>query len=372
MTLKSKIKKYESAARYIAEKVISRLQPGDKLPPEKQLADETGVSLMTLRRGIELLSEQGLVDRIPEKRAVVADPGKTSAIKGRSVKILILRLRDDSFYSELVLSIQQAMAAYISDLQFNVVVGEIPAFAGLSKEDQTIYTEKAILDAVKESHCDGVLLIPGFTSLSALERKLNLLGVAMLAFLAQESCKNYLTVNMASGAYAGLCYLRQCGCKHPLFVGVDSNFAWERQAGALRFFREYFPFADPSEMMISCRGTIDEGYEAFNRVLDKAVPVDGIMAHNDLCAVGIMMAARKRGIRLPDDLAVVGFDDLMNSSEITPSLTTMVQPRDQIAMEIIQSFNHIFSHKLAEVSNRSILQPYLLVRESTSGFKPKY
>ncbi len=366
-----KTKKYETAAQYIAEKVIPELQPGDKLPPEKKLAELAGVSLMTLRRGIELLSEQGLVERIPEKRAIVAEPGKPSAVKKQAVKILLLRVRDDSFYNELVISVQQAMSGYNGDFEFNVAVSEIPDFSTLPHKSRAVYTEDAIIEAVKNSHCDGVLLIPGFTVLSTLEKKLNLLGVAMLAFLAQEPCRNYLSVNMAAGTYAGLCYLKQCGCRHPLFIGVDSDFSWERQAGAAKFFEEFYPHITPSRMMISCRGTIDEGYDAFSRILDEGVPVDGVMAHNDLCAVGVMMAARKRGIKLPDDLAVVGFDDLMNSSEITPSLTTLVQPQQQIAAEIIQSFNHIFSHKLTEVSTRSILQPYLLVRESTSGFIPK-
>ncbi len=68
------------------------------------------------------------------------------------------------------------------------------------------------------------------------------------------------------------------------------------------------------------------GFHAMNQLLDLREPPEAVFAANDQMAIDAMMAAQQRGVRVPEDIAVVGFDDIAMSSYITPALTTVHQP----------------------------------------------
>src|SRR5437660_2358776 len=71
---------------------------------------------------------------------------------------------------------------------------------------------------------------------------------------------------------------------------------------------------------------IGGGVEAAGRLLDLAEPPTAIFAFNDNLAIGTIQAARARGVRVPEDLSVVGFDDIEHATIVTPTLTTVRQP----------------------------------------------
>jgi LacI family transcriptional regulator len=66
--------------------------------------------------------------------------------------------------------------------------------------------------------------------------------------------------------------------------------------------------------------------EAAASLLDLPEPPTAIFGFNDAIAVGAMRAARQRGLRLPEDLSIVGYDDVMYATIVTPALTTVRQP----------------------------------------------
>ena len=78
------------------------------------------------------------------------------------------------------------------------------------------------------------------------------------------------------------------------------------------------------------------GYQAMNRLLDQTVPPDAVFAANDEMAIGAIEAIRNRGLTIPDDTAVIGFDDIQMASYIQPSLTTVRQPMRQFGTLAVQ------------------------------------
>jgi LacI family transcriptional regulator len=72
-------------------------------------------------------------------------------------------------------------------------------------------------------------------------------------------------------------------------------------------------------------------------------PCDAVFAHNDEFALGVIRAAREHGIRVPDDILVTGFDNISLSEYLSPSLTTVEQPKELIAStlagELIKSIS---------------------------------
>lgn len=68
------------------------------------------------------------------------------------------------------------------------------------------------------------------------------------------------------------------------------------------------------------------GYEAIKQILRSRCPFDGVFAHNDLTAVGVLDGLREIGLAVPEDVAVVGFDDIPVAEHTQPALTTVRQP----------------------------------------------
>ena len=75
---------------------------------------------------------------------------------------------------------------------------------------------------------------------------------------------------------------------------------------------------------------IDGGRRAIDRILDLPELPTAVFAANDLSAIGLLWAARDRGIRIPDDLSIVGLDDIQLALEVSPPLTTVALPRQDL------------------------------------------
>ena len=105
-------------------------------------------------------------------------------------------------------------------------------------------------------------------------------------------------------------------------------------------------------------------YETGRRILDRVLDTDvtAVFCYNDMIAIGFMNACRERGINVPDDLSIIGFDNIEQASQFYPTLTTLHQPKfemGRLAMQLIQS-------ETPQIINE-VLECKLIVRESTKS-----
>lgn len=107
------------------------------------------------------------------------------------------------------------------------------------------------------------------------------------------------------------------------------------------------------------------GYEAMGRLLAKAPQITALFAQNDQMAVGAMRALREAGRRIPDDVALVGYDDIPAAAYCHPPLTTIHQPMQQVGeiatRLLIEQIND------SEVEREEVLLKTELVRRGTCG-----
>lgn len=122
----------------------------------------------------------------------------------------------------------------------------------------------------------------------------------------------------------------------------------------------------PDDAMVTVGGfTVDEGKAAAGRLLDMEEPPTAIFACNDLLAIGAIQAARERGMQLPQQLSVVGFDNTILATIIDPPLTTIGQPIQEIGRQAMDLLvQEIKGEKTAR--QRIVLMPELVVRGSTA------
>ncbi len=121
---------------------------------------------------------------------------------------------------------------------------------------------------------------------------------------------------------------------------------------------------DP-ELEVEADFEITEGEQGAAALLDIRNPPTAIFAFNDNIAIGTMRAARARGLRIPEDLSIVGFDDVEHASIVTPALTTVRQPLAEMGRTAVSLLIRLLEHQSVETLSVQ-LATRLVVRESTS------
>ncbi|WP_437669799.1 SpoIIE family protein phosphatase [Sorangium sp. So ce131] len=115
--------------------------------------------------------------------------------------------------------------------------------------------------------------------------------------------------------------------------------------------------------LVACgKFTIDSGYDAMRQILDGGVDLEAVVAANDKMALGAIEALKERGLRIPEDVLVSGFDDAVIARFAKPSLTTVRQPMKQLGAIAVDTIARLIDG--APVAERSLLQVELTRRES--------
>jgi LacI family transcriptional regulator len=108
---------------------------------------------------------------------------------------------------------------------------------------------------------------------------------------------------------------------------------------------------------------IENGYELALELMNAAAPPDAIFASNNLMTLGALRALHELGLRVPQDVALVGFDDMPWAEDLNPPLTAVSQPGYEIGQQAVQLLLKRIERPDAPFS-RVILQPKLIVRQS--------
>ncbi|MEO3754101.1 LacI family DNA-binding transcriptional regulator [Streptomyces sp. B6B3] len=172
----------------------------------------------------------------------------------------------------------------------------------------------------------------------------------------------------AEGAASAAAHLLASGRSAPLVISGPQRFGCvrDRLTGFLDVLREH-GVQQPRARIIEGDFTIDSGQFAIERALAEGLPFDSVFAHNDLSATGALYALRAAGRRVPEDVALVGFDDVPIASYTEPSLTTVRQPMramgEAAARRVLDHLNGVTPLEAAPV----VLPTQLVVRSSAPG-----
>lgn len=113
---------------------------------------------------------------------------------------------------------------------------------------------------------------------------------------------------------------------------------------------------------------IEEGFNAFDSLMQHHPPPTAILCGNDTLAFGVMLAAQRAGVRIPEELSITGFDDLPQARFMTPALTTVAVPAINIGHTIADELMARIEGQV--LPNRRLLGAPLIIRESTGPCQP--
>jgi LacI family transcriptional regulator len=169
------------------------------------------------------------------------------------------------------------------------------------------------------------------------------------------------------GAFNATEYLIKLGHTRIGFItgSMDLGCAVDRLAGYRSALRTYHV---PEYPELIYEGTFDQpdGYAGALTLLDLTDPPTAIFASNDVMAMGVMDAVRNRGLRIPEDVSVVGFDDIPQASLVRPAITTVNQPLEKMGRVATQMLLDLLQHT-EKVADRIELPTQLVVRDSCSA-----
>ncbi|MDD3154075.1 MAG: LacI family DNA-binding transcriptional regulator [Victivallaceae bacterium] len=126
--------------------------------------------------------------------------------------------------------------------------------------------------------------------------------------------------------------------------------------------------AVPDSYLVLFRPTsspAESGYIQMNRLLDAAGEITAAAVNNDEMAVGAIKACRERGLDVPRDISIIGFDDRPLSRFLHPGLSTVRQPLEELGYHVMHALDDFLQHKINELP-REILKTELVVRGTTA------
>lgn len=173
-----------------------------------------------------------------------------------------------------------------------------------------------------------------------------------------------VTIDDYLGAFAATEHLIKMGCQRIAHLKGPQGLAITEQRflGYTECLKKYnLPVLD--ELIVSTNFKIESAIIPTQRLLDLPQPPDGIFGVNDQVAIGAMHVIKERGLHIPNQVAVVGFDDSPISAYIFPSLTTVRRPGKQIGAEAARIF---LNEAVQKSSAESLMLPAaLVIRESS-------
>ncbi|MFJ5774378.1 LacI family DNA-binding transcriptional regulator [Streptomyces sp. NPDC093094] len=343
-----------------------------QLPTLEDVAREAGVSRATVSRVINGIRNvdpaiQDLVRGAIDRTGYMPNRAARSLVTRRAETVALVVSGSSDGGSE---DDQAAFAARVFADPFfgRVVSGVIGFLRPRSMHPVLMFAEteasrQQVVTYLRQGSADGALIfsthaedpLPGLLADEGLP-------CVLFARPALVTPVSYVDLAHRDGGRLAAEHLLARGCRRAATVSgpLDLPAAQDRLAGfqeaMARRGHPYIPIAEG-------RFTHDSGAAAMARLLAEHPNIDGVFAANDLMAQGVCQTLGEHGRRVPEDVAVVGFDDSVTASTCRPPLTTVRQPMEEMAAAMARILQeHIEGTR--EEPTSLIFEPALVVRES--------
>jgi LacI family transcriptional regulator len=326
----------------------------------RQIADLAGVSIATVSRvlnGRGDVSEETreVVSRVIRENGYTANRNARGLSAGRTGLVgVLVPLVYPAYFSGILAGAAEAL----SERDFQIV---------LSPTGGEHDREVSIVDRL-HGLTDGAMIILPEDSSEELERLLDsgFRFVVLDPLMPLEERIPSVSAAHMSGADQAMKHLLDLG--HRRVGQISGPRGWVATEDRRRGYRAALAAAgilpDPA-LEREAEPEIDAGRAAAEQLLDLSELPTAIFAFNDNIAIGAIQAARARGLRVPEDLSVVGFDDVEHATIVTPALTTVRQPLAEMGRTGVSLLMRLLEGKRFETLHVE-LATRLVVRDSTA------
>jgi LacI family transcriptional regulator len=238
----------------------------------------------------------------------------------------------------------------------------------LCNTDDEPRRQSVYLQVLAERRIDGLIVVStgDDDSLVTQLQGLRIPTVLVDREIADPSCDLVETAHMQGGLLA-VRHLLSLGHKRIACIGGPEALtpSEQRIEGWRMALAETGSTPNADALLWRGAFTSQSGYEAMHAILRTEHPPSAVFVCNDLMAIGALRAAHESGVHVPDELSIVGFDDIELSAYTSPPLTTVAQPKERIGALAVDMLLERVGGKRRD-ARKVVLQPELRVRASTA------
>lgn len=229
----------------------------------------------------------------------------------------------------------------------------------LEQTDGTIESERAIISTREAGLVDGVIFQPSRMPPLEIAKHREDVPLVLLGEGPAPLSVDHVMIDNQAAAITATSHLIALGRRRIAFIGHEefhqSVTSMQRLTGYQLALDAAGITVDMSLVIPSSAISAAEAADALRRALAGGLSVDGIVCRDDLAAIGALRALQEHGLRVPEDVAVVGWDDISMASFTHPSLTTVAPDTTQIATmaldmleERIGGYSGLGRHRIAD------------------------
>jgi LacI family transcriptional regulator, repressor for deo operon, udp, cdd, tsx, nupC, and nupG len=220
---------------------------------------------------------------------------------------------------------------------------------------------------------DGVIFNPLSLSLEQLRSRANSTPLVLLGERILPDVADHVAIDNVTAAREATEHLLSLGRRRIAAIGnqpPESGTAQLRTEGFRQAYDRAGIVLDESLIVDTPNYHRDNGAWAMESLLARSDPPDALFCYNDLLALGAMRVALSRGLRIPEDLAIVGFDDIEDGRYSTPTLTTVAPDKPKIARYAVERLIRRIESGDTSAPKEVRIPHVLMRRESTEGRVP--
>lgn len=330
-----------------------------QLPTLAEVAKVAGVSQMTASRAINNRSgvsraKREEILRIADEMGYSVNRAAQKLSGGRTKIIGVMAQLHTPFTSELVMGAGSAARAS----GYEMLVYSLP--------DNDRRPPGSVIDLLQQI-ADGVIALLPYESDYLTTLVAAHVPVITVDHQGEDSPFPSVAADSYQGGRTAVRHLAELGHKRIAFITGNERLASARDRRRA-FIDTLAQLGLPANEDLIVGGDFSQrgGYEAANRLLALQPRPTAIFAANDVSALGAIAAIREAGLRVPEDISVVGFDDIPVATQVHPALTTVRQPMQQMGRSAVNMLLALIVG-LEAPSPRITLPTQLIVRETTAA-----
>lgn len=329
----------------------------------KEIAKLSGVSVATVSR---VINNNGRFSEETRKKvnAIIKEYGYTTNIAAKSLRTsqsktigLLVPNIDNNWFSHLVLEIERIFF----EQNYSVFI------CNTSQDEKKEINYFKSLDA---KMVDGIICIMGSEEVPTKYLNRDIPVVCIDREPKEISDAYYVESDHYDGGYQATSELIKQGCKDIVFLSRNKPTSANKQRfnGYLAALKEnHIKYRDELNVHIDVNLHSYEGAKnAIDKVIKKGIKFDGIFATNDWRAYGALAALKNNHIQVPQQIKIIGFDDILISSMSIPSLSTIHQDTEKLAYTACHLLLQLMNKDIStEIQKKYVLPIKVVRREST-------
>ncbi len=327
------------------------------------VADAAGVSLPTASkvlngRGDVATATRARVEEAVRELGYVPQVGRRSVTPARVIDLVF-----DELVSPYSLELLRGVTEAGAEAGVDVVVGRVPG------ADGPVAAPDSWANRLKAAGREGLIVVTSELSLEQVEGFADAgLGLVVIdpLNLPRVEVTSVGATNFSGGVTATE-HLLSLGHRRIGFAGgPEGASCGQARLHGYRAAQEKAGVAPDPELALHGAFGYPDGLEMGARLLDHPDRPTAVFAASDATALGVVEAARRRGLRVPDDLSVVGFDDTVLATLATPALTVVRQPLPDMGRVALRTLLRLIAGETLD-SHHVELATHLVVRDSTAA-----